>query len=242
MNETTLTELVAFERSRIHYRSAPPEGETGFALLEGRCPVLISAPHGAAHWRGERWKQEEEYTSSIAHWLASQTGAYALYATHALRPDPHADRDTSVYKATLARVLSSGAIRLVLDLHGVKGNRDFALALGTINGESCPPYEAQLIACLEEGSFSTNLDRPSLDRLALNHPRYTGGVNRCTVTRFAWRRCGVASAQLEINAWLRVVRRLEDAGMYKEMPHFRGDRARILQLLKTLVALIESIS
>ncbi len=236
-----LAALVAFERDRVHYCVLPPEGEPGFEVASGWRPVLISAPHGTAHWRKGRWKQEEEYTSALARWLADQTGAYAIYTTYAQRPDPHADRDAGAYKAALADLLAVHRIGLVLDLHGVRGDRDFALALGTINGASCPAHEQLITERLLAQGFHFAVTAPSLDRLVLNHPRYAGGVQRQTVTRFAWEVCGVQAAQLEINAWLRVAQRLERATSYPDEPDFRCEPARTGRLLAGLVSVIEAI-
>jgi hypothetical protein len=237
----TLAALVAFERDRVRYHADPPQGKPAFVTLPGRRAVVLSAPHGATHWREGEWKQEEEYTSALVHWLAVQTGAHAIYATHALRPDPHADEDTGAYKAALADLLAAHDVRLVLDLHGVRGERDFALALGTLNGASCPTYEPQIVGHLRARGFRLSEEVPSLDRLVLNHPRYAGGMHHHTVTRFVWRACGVQAAQLEINAWLRVVQRMESATSYHVAPHFRADPARIIRLLNALASLVEAV-
>lgn len=237
----TLSELVAFEREQVRYHTLPPDGQSGIAVVRGRRPVLITAPHGTAHVRRGRWKTEEEYTSAVAWWLARQTGAWVMYVTHALDPDPHADRDDSPFKMLMADVLAGNAIRLVVDLHGVRGDRDFALALGTINGSSCPTYEPCIVRALEAEGFARSDSAPSLRRLVLNHPRYAGGVYRQTVTRFASEQCGVEAAQLEINAWLRVVQRLEAATYHREAPHFRGEPAHIWRLLKALGAVIAAV-
>jgi hypothetical protein len=242
VTETALAELVALERDLVRYREPPLDGGPGFACVTGPRPVLISAPHGVAHWRNAFWKQEEEYTAAIAHWAAAQTGAHAIYSTRALRPDPHADKDAGTYKAAVREALEAHDIRLVIDLHGMRGDRDFALALGTINGESCPVYESAIVDTFCAAGFVLSEEAPSLDRLVLNHPRYAGGVSRRTVTRFAHRVCGVQAAQLEINVWLRIVQRLAGASAYDEDPHFRSDSARTLQLLRGLVALVDMVA
>ena len=239
--DEALVALIEIEQSQVSYAIPPPKGEPAFQYLTGRRPVLISAPHGTMHWRGGRWKQEEEYTSAMARWLAACTGAHALYATRAMRPDPHTDDDAGAYKAALAEVLSAGSIRLVVDLHGVRGDRDFALALGTINGASCPSYEPLMVDHFSAQGFITCDSVPSLDRMVLNHPSYAGGIHHQTVTRFVWQVCGVEAAQLELNAWVRVVKRLETATSHKAAPHFCGEPARIRRLLRALVSLIEAL-
>ena len=45
-----IEELVPFEEE-IQYRQDPPRGRPSFAFEEGAGSVIISAPHGAGHWR-----------------------------------------------------------------------------------------------------------------------------------------------------------------------------------------------
>ena len=240
MAEDWLAELVALERRIVVYDESPPEGESGMAILEGDLPVLVSAPHSARHLRSARWKREDEYTAALAHWLHARLGVHALYASHRLAPDPHDDGDAGDYKRLAAEIVTRHAIRLVLDLHGARGDRDFALALGTIYGQTCAPYEAPIIAALGEIGLETNGPASSLDRLALNPRRYAGGSHRPTVTRYLWQTTGVAALQLEINAWVRVVERLPTsyAALNGEAPDFRGDPARIRRTLDGLLRIV----
>lgn len=62
-----LEEIKEIENTRIHYDK---EDKEYFEFRKGKIPILISAPHGARHWRDNNWKEEDEYTSSIAIKLA----------------------------------------------------------------------------------------------------------------------------------------------------------------------------
>lgn len=243
VDDAALARLVALESAVVRYDDPPPSGADGLAVLPGSRPVLLSAPHAVRHWRGEAWKREDEYTAAIVHWLHEQTGAHALYPTHRITPDPHDDGDLGRYKQRLRDVVRGAGIRLVIDVHGARGDRDFGLALGTIYGQTCPPYESGIIAAAEGAGFAVNGRIPSLDRLAVNPARYAGGSHRATVTRFTWQQIGVPAAQLEINAWGRVVERLPSSTAAKRgsAPHFRGDPARIKQTLAALLAIINLV-
>ena len=92
----------------------------------------------------------------------------------------------------------------MIDLHGTRGDRDFGVALGTMKGLSCPQYQPLIIEQIEAHGFSIDGADFSLDRLAINHPRYTGGLRRPTITSFAYEQLGVPAAQIEINAWIRI--------------------------------------
>jgi hypothetical protein len=192
-----------FEATQVRYGDDPPPGQLAFRYRPGTRPVLFSAPHGACHWRNNQWKHQDGFTAALAHVLAEHTGAHALYTVRRIRPDPNYE-DDSDYKRTLAELLRHQSIRLVLDLHGARFDREFAIALGTIDGQSCPDYEARVVQAFTEQEFGLNRQN-SLDRLALNPLAYRGGARQRTITRFVWQQCRVNAVQVELNAHLRIV-------------------------------------
>jgi hypothetical protein len=230
--------LWQFEEAQVRYQDDPPRGQAAFRYLPGSRPVLISAPHGARHWRYGGWKGEDEYTAALAHLLATESGAHALYTVRRIQPDPNFE-DESDYKRTLARLMWEHDIELVLDLHGARRGRDFGLELGTMSGITCPDYEATIIHHLEWQGFARD-HRRSLDRLWVNR-LFKGGARQRTVTRFVWERCGVNAAQIEINAHLRVVRRKPDAELYAKEPDFTADLLRMQRTMQALIRIIRAV-
>ncbi len=230
--------LWQFEDSQVRYQEDPPQDQLPFHQLPGTRPVLISAPHGARHWRHGEWKGEDEYTAALAHVLSKEIGAHALYTVRRIRPDPNFE-DDSEYKQTLARLLEEHDIELVLDLHGARRGRDFGIELGTMSGLTCPDYEATIIRHLEWQGFVRD-HRRSLDRLWVNQ-LFKGGARQRTVTRFVWEQCGVNAAQIEINAHLRVVRRKPDAMLYRDEPDFTADPVRLRRTIRALVRIIRAV-
>src|SRR6185436_13506684 len=86
-------QLDQFEAAEVRYSDDPSPGQASFCYQPGLRPVLISAPHGACHWREEHWKQQDGFTAALAHVLAAYTGAHALYTVRRIRPDPNYDDD-----------------------------------------------------------------------------------------------------------------------------------------------------
>jgi hypothetical protein len=230
--------LQHFEETQVRYRADPAPGQPPFRYLPGTRPVLVSAPHGAVHWRQGEWKSEDEYTAALAYLLAEQTGAHVLYTVRRIRPDPNYD-DASEYKKTIARLLRENDIEMVLDLHGARRGRDFGIELGTMSGRTCPDFEATIIRHLEWQGFVRD-HRRSLDRLWVNR-LFKGGARQRTVTRFVWEQCGVNAAQLEINAHLRVVRRKPDATLYADEPDFAADPVRLRRTIQALVRIVRAV-
>ncbi len=230
--------LWQFENTQVSYRDDPPRGQVSFRYLRGNRPVLVSAPHGALHWRNGGWKGEDEYTAALAHLLSTQTGAHALYTVRRIRPDPNFE-DDSDYKRTLASLLWEHNIELVLDLHGARRGRDFGLELGTMSGATCPDYQSSIIQHLEWQGFVRE-HRRSLDRLWVNR-LFKGGARQRTVTRFVWEQYGVNAAQIEINAHLRIVRRKPDADLYHDEPDFVADPVRLRRTVGALIRVIRAV-
>ncbi len=237
-----LAALRDLERTIVSYDQVAPPGESAVVLLPGACNVLISAPHSTRHWRGGDWKQEEEYTAALGYRLHQETGAYFIYGRYLLNPDPHDDDDSGSYKHALDDLFQSVPVCMVLDLHGARGDRDFAVALGTMHGESFSNHEGDLLAVLQRHGFSFDSDS-SLDRLITNPPRYTGGMRQPTITRYAWRRHHIPAVQVEMSAWVRIVERLDTASNAQNgsAPHFRGDGVRIVRVYDALREFIETV-
>ncbi len=235
MIHPVLAALRDTEQTCVSYGQAAPPGESAVAVLPGTQPILISAPHSSRHWRGGDWKQEEEYTAALGCLLRRETGAHLIYGRYLLNPDPHDDDDNSLYKRLIDDLFQAGPISLVLDLHGARGDRDFAVALGTIRGESFTAYEANLLNTFQAHGFGFEPES-SLDRLVSNHPRYTGGVRLPTITRYVWRRHHTPAVQIELSAWVRIVQRLPSASNAQNgsAPYFRGDGQRILRVYEAL--------
>src|SRR5215813_10773017 len=139
--DVRLATLLHVEERLVCYDQQPPAVDQAIALLPGSLPILISAPHSTLHWRDPAWKQEEEYTAALGYLLHRTTNATLIYGRYMLNPDPHDDGDTGTYKRTLDEVFDKTKIRLVVDLHGARGDRDFAVAIGTMRGVSFGAYE-----------------------------------------------------------------------------------------------------
>ncbi len=230
-----LNRLVELEAD-IHYKTVPLDGERAFGYESGRIPILLSAPHAAAHLRNGALKQEDDYTAALARLVAGMTGAHALYLRYRSDSDANFDRDVP-YKQFLQAVIRRNRIRFVLDLHGAAAYRDFGLALGTLHGESCPDERPLILAVLKRYGF--HQDAPWLSRLDLDDTfPALGSDSQETITRFVSQRLRVPAAQLELNAYLRVVRRQPDAS---ERDPFHGDPDAIQQTVAMLATLVREL-
>jgi hypothetical protein len=230
-----LTERLVGLESDVRYCQRADESEPEFLHIPGETHVLLSAPHGATHTRDGEEKEEDEYTAGLARLVAELAGAHVLYARRRSATDPNADPEAP-YRHLLRSVVDGFQIRFVLDLHGVRDERAFAIALGTMDGESCPDQEELLIETFEAHGFGT--ERPPAHRLVVNDPRFTGGLSQDTVTRFVSQDLAVPAAQVELHEACRIVKRFKDAHL--ETP-FHGDRATIERVIKACVEIVRRV-
>jgi hypothetical protein len=227
--------LVELE-SIVQYLSPPAPGESEFCHSPGTIPILISAPHGAAHRRNGRSKEEDEYTVGLARLLAERTGAHALYVWRCSETDPNFDTQAP-YKQALKEIVLVSQIKFVLDLHGCAPDRSFGIGLGSIHGRSCPQQLPAILKVLEAYSYSPHAK--GLLRLDIDDT-FPGGGGRLreTITRYVSTVLGVPALQVELNAYLRVVRRLPSA---TEHEPFEGKTKEILRAIHALEDVIKAV-
>jgi hypothetical protein len=233
-----LKRLVELE-SDIEYQMPPSHGQPEFSYLPGRLPVLLSAPHGAAHRRKSyEYKDEDEYTAGLVRLLAELTGAHALYARNRSTSDPNVHPDTP-YKQKMREITSQASIRFVLDLHGASDPKyTFGIALGTIGGKSCPVQRPLILSMLAKHGFSS--DASGRDNLDVDKTfKGAGAAKRETITRYASQVLHVPAAQFELFADVRIVQRRPNAS--KREP-FQGDPQRIRRVIETFTEMVEVLS
>ncbi len=241
MNESTwLPALLEYEKS-VHYSAPIPYGESPFVHLPGRVPILVSAPHSAIHMRNGRLKRAEGFTGSLAILLAELTGAHTLYVNYRLPADPNWDQ-YSPYKSLLKRVVEEHNIQFVIDIHGMSNWHKIGIALGTINGRSCP-NEIQLIEHILQNhqfqkiseSNAKSLSKLNWQTFVNNHSRFTGGLSNNTITRFVSEQIGLPCIQIELCSTIRVVFLDKGNGTPKS---YRGNPQATHTIIKTFVDLI----
>lgn len=228
-----LEDIRQIEFQNIDYRRKDPNY---FSFIEGNIPILISAPHGAMHFRKRenRWKGEDEYTASLAIKLGQLTGAHVLYVKNKTWEDPNND-PKSQYKTTLRKIVEKYHIKFLLDLHGSDEDRPYKVDIGTIQDDaahsSCPTLKATIQECLSDlGPRLFN------QRFSANDP--------CTITFFAKNELEIEAAQVEINARLRIVERKPDSvrALNGIAPNFKANPKDVLDLVTHLEELINVVA
>lgn len=227
---------------RLRPKMSPPAGTNPYHIHHGTIPVLLSAAHSTRHQRNGQSKFGEEFTAGFAQLVAEQSGAFAFYPRFQQMDDPNFSAE-SPYKTQLAQLITQHNIQFVLDIHGCTNRHHIGLALGTINGRSCPNIEPILIRHFIEHGWQP-LPPSQLHTLCDLHPnhfvvnwrKFAGGIRQHTTTRFVSQTLGIEAAQLEICSTLRV------PFVSWGNNSFRGDSIGIQKTLEMLITAIEEIS
>jgi len=214
-----LREIRQIEFNQINYDEPSRDY---FGYIKGHIPILISAPHGAKHYRTKeaRWKEEDAYTASMAIKLGELTGAHVIYVKNRAGEDPNHDVQTR-YKDRLKQVVEQNHVKFVLDLHGAGRSQPFKVDVGTLSNDiqksSCPTFK-RIIAEAFQGYEPQVFNQ----RFCARGPG--------TVTCYARQTLGVESAQLEINAKCRIVES-KTSGFKAEGPEVEDLIGRLARMI-----------
>lgn len=217
-----LDEIRRIEFNEINYDRLSKDY---FSYVEGKIPVLISAPHGAKHFRTRenRWKGEDAYTASLAIQLGRLTGAHVIFVRNKAGEDPNHDF-RSRYKDAVAEAVKKHKIKFLLDLHGAAADRPFKVDVGILTNclekNSCPTFREII-----KTSLAGFQDDPFNRRFTAN------GAG--TMTWYARNKLGIEAAQVEINAGHRVVESKNGT--------FRARGEDVLELLGRLEKMIRAV-
>ncbi len=233
-----LERLISFE-SDVLYQEYASDGEPEFIYQEGKLPILISAPHGAAHTRYGKYKGEDEYTAAFAQLIAEETGAHCIYARRKSKTDPNVAKDAP-YKEKVREIIREKKIRFVIDLHGMWQHHEAGIELGTRDGKSCPEQKELIIHSLKESGFTRDDDNKFF-RLRVDAKfSGNGSATREPMIKFVSERLKIPAAQFEINAVNRIVMRRDDAA--ERDKSFRGNPKVIEKTVSTFITLVNALA
>ncbi len=151
-----LKEMIALEDSK------PNEENT---LVKGKNPILLTSIHSMEQTKTKLAKPAETFTREFVLYLAKKHNISCLIKNIDTGFDPNRNDDDN-FKTILNDFINKHDIKLVLDLHGAKLEREFDAELGTMNNLSA---DFSTIMELKE-AFEEN----GLPKVELNNP-FKGG-------------------------------------------------------------------
>lgn len=164
--------------------------EEDYIIRKGTLPILFTAPHTMEQIREDgSIKPCELFTKGIALYLNEHFDVSCMIKIKDTGLDANRD-NRDEFKKELIRFIKNNNIRLVIDLHGSKRERDYDVEFGTLNNLSA---DFSTIMELEE-SFIEN----GINNIVHNDP-FKGGA----ITQYVYGQNDVDVIQLEINSRLR---------------------------------------
>lgn len=151
----------------------------------GNNPILFTAPHTMPQFINGNFKYAEPYTKAICIYLNKYCDTSYLIKIKDTGVDSNRDNHDD-FKKELIKIVKENNIKLVIDLHGAKKEREFDVEFGTLNNLSA---DFSTIKELEEAFLENNVLN-----IEHNNP-FKGGA----ITQYLYNLKDVDVIQLEIN-------------------------------------------
>lgn len=104
-----------------------------FEIIEGKKPVLLSAPHAFLHKRPKlsmAYRQGEEFTDQVVREICALTGAWGIILREDIEYDPNYHTiDRNEYKQRVKVLCKDNKILQFIDIHGMADGSDFDLGI-----------------------------------------------------------------------------------------------------------------
>lgn len=104
-----------------------------YEILEGKVPILLSAPHVFNHYRSSlkmSYKQAEPYTDQIVKEIARRVNCFAIFPIKELDYDPNSSLlENNPYKREVGRLIKGKKIKLFIDFHGLSDQYSYDLGI-----------------------------------------------------------------------------------------------------------------
>lgn len=176
-------------------------GKEAHKIRKGRIPIIVSAPHAVNHYRETEVKFADQFTGGIAYFLYKRCGCHLIYSASYNEVDPNFDDiQECTYKKELEKYIKDNDIKFLIDLHGSKAEREFAVEMGTIDDRDSSlqgySFLMQLIEMIFEDELSEYL---KFDDKVIQKNKVFAASNPNTVTHYISQEVGIPAIQIEIN-------------------------------------------
>ncbi len=215
----SLYESIKFYNEKILEKGqeAIRNGKKSFEIVEGKIPIIISAPHCVNQTREGKIKGSEGETGAIAQYVAEKTKCYAIYKTYNNNDDANYDIKNNPYKEAILELAKENKIKILLDLHGAAYKNKFDIELGTAKGKNIEGKE-YLVEELKQNLENNGINNITIDSKFM-------AISEHTISRSISKKAKIPCIQLEIN------------GRYRYIQHMEG----IEKLTKALIEFVNNI-
>ena len=130
-------------------------------------------------------KLAEPYTRAIASYVSKKSNSYCFVKNEDTGIDPNKNNDDE-FKKILVDLIEKNHIKILVDIHGAKRERDFDVEIGTLSGNSS---DHKIIEKLKKSLLISGIEKVVRDE------PFRGGY----ITKDVLSSTGINCIQLEIN-------------------------------------------
>lgn len=184
-----------FKDEMLNYESS--NYNTPYIIKIGLLPVILTAPHTIKQLKENGTiKLPEPFTKAIAMYIANKLDTSFLIKTKDTGVDANSDNKED-FKETLLQIIKSQNIKLLIDIHGSKKERDFDIEFGTLNNLSA---DNSTLKALEEA-----FNEQGIKHIVYNEPFKGGGI-----TKYIYGNTDIDVIQIEINQKFRDIDNIDN--------------------------------
>ena len=165
-----------------------------FMIIEGKVPILLSAPHAVKHLRAGVEKQDDTSTGPLVEIICQKCDTYGIIRTFNKRDDPNFDDNGYglKYKNAIVNLIREKGIIYLLDIHACSNEHGFDVNIGTNDGKN-----------INDDNFLEIIKNKfeKIGTVEVDKMFKASGEN--TVCNYVHRSTGISCFQIEIAASLR---------------------------------------
>lgn len=174
--------------------------DDSYIKKHGNIKIMITAPHTMQQIKKDGTiKLGEPFTKAIAIYVSNELDTYFLIKMNDTGIDANS-LDSDNFKRELIKTIKQNDIKLVIDIHGAKKDRNFDVELGTLNNLSA---DFSTIRELED-AFHEN----GVTNVLINEPFKGGGI-----TQTIYGNTDADVVQIEINKNYRDINNIDKIQM-----------------------------
>lgn len=172
--------------------------KTGVEIINGKKPILFSAPHVFSHRRpslASLYKQGEPWTDYIVRSICEEVGCYGVFSTAEIDHDPNYYKlERNEYKKEVNSLIKNKKIKYFFDIHGLSDEHPYDFGIYYLNRyNKSKNLGYDLAKSLNKGSLRNCLVQ------ILNIKKGKGE----SLTEFTTSKLRIASLQVEISRYIR---------------------------------------
>ncbi len=174
-----------------------------YICKNGNNPILLSAPHTMMQLKEDgNYKMSETFTKAITMYVGDNTDSFYLIKNKDTGIDSN-NSEEDTFKNMLLDIIKDNNIKLLIDIHGAKEERDFDIEIGNLNNLSSDfsTVNELVDAFNEEGIFNIEVNEP-----------FKGGM----ITKTVFFETNIDVIQIEINKKYRNLEKIENINMVCE--------------------------